>query len=86
MKLSNIVLAAAVALSVAGPAAAATSSEVAADVRSAITTGNVYASVNGSDVTLFGWVGDAQDKASAESAALAIEGVDKVFNRIIETN
>jgi len=87
MKLSNIALAAALALTIAGPAAAAVSaSDIAADVRSAYTGGNVQVIVDGNEVTLFGWVDDAQGKHAAEHAALSVDGIDSVKNRIITSN
>jgi len=87
MKLSKIALATTLLFAIAGPAAALTSpAEIAAEVQSAISAGNVHVTVEDGDVTLFGWVEDAQGKYAAELAALSLDGVDKVYNRIIESN
>jgi len=77
MKLSKIALVAAFALTIAGPAAAVTSVDIAADVQGAISNGNVHVAVDGGTVTLFGWVDDAHSKKAAELAAVSYEGVDK---------
>jgi osmotically-inducible protein OsmY len=43
----------------------------------------VHASVNGSEVTLFGKVTSDADKAAAERAAWHVAGVSRVYNRIV---
>jgi len=86
MKFSNIALAAAFALTLSGPAAAISSADIAADLSSTITAGNVHVTVDGNEATLFGWVEDSHSKQAAAQAALAIDGIDSVRNRIFTSN
>jgi len=87
MKLSHIALTIALATAVAGPAAAMVSAnDVTGSINQAVTSGNVHVVVDGSEATLFGWVDDAHSKQAAAQAALSLNGIDSVRNRIFESH
>lgn len=55
-------------------------------INSATANGNVASVINGDTVTLFGVVEGTYDANQASQAALSIEGVNKVVNRLSTSN
>jgi len=84
---TKIVSTLALSTAIAAPAAAmVTPQDVASEVRSAYSSGNVSVVINGSEATLFGWVADAGDKQAVAAAALGVDGIDSIRNRVLESN
>jgi len=68
---------------IAGPAAANVGTQaINAEVRSAISGGNVNVVVENGVATLFGWVEDHQAEQAAKQAALSFDSVDSIVDRI----
>jgi len=73
----------ALSAAIAGPAAANVGTQtINAEVRSAITSGNVNVVVNEGVATLFGWVEDHQAEQAAKQAALSFDNVDSIVDLI----
>lgn len=87
MKISIQALAtAAFVLAIAGPASAMVSPDLKADVISAAgANGQVNVLVDGSTVTLTGYVEDAY-ALNAIAQAADVEGVDRVINNVFRSN
>ena len=83
MKLRILATALVLAAVTAAPASAMISRQSLDGVlSSAMANGNVHGIINGDTVTIFGIVESAYDANKAKQAALNIEGVNKVINRI----
>ena len=83
MKLRILATALVLAAVTAAPASAMISKQgLDGAVNSAIVSGSVSSVVNGDTVTLFGVVDGVYDANKAKQAALKIEGVNNVINRL----